>query len=371
MPQSAHDEIISALLNVLDPLKGEIRLLGRVSHSVIGNPSEKEAFLIIPDLHLLSTERRQHFKYGFNHGGLLAKLLEKITGLRKEWRKQDRDIVTLQIGDFFDAWREFPGSASPGNIPGDTWEDLRDLLYRGVDTGGPCLNAPMLWGNHDTIGGRPLKEIHPFVSKFFNRPEEKQEPFLFATHGDAFDIIETMVPQPIKAFAVNIMGALVTPKEYDLDEWSKKTAGMNKPIENLENAITEPEHSLKASDGAILVSPEAPLPELFCQEISSPKHTTNPYFEKFYESIGIVGEKGLTGRNVTVVAMGHTHQAALIFYRPHEGRPLVLMDVGAWIESCKYSLDKGGAVVTEPSAQLGVIHGNDARIYQIHLPQKG
>jgi hypothetical protein len=50
---------------------------------------------------------------------------------------------------------------------------------------------------------------------------------------------------------------------------------------------------------------------------------------------------------------------------------MLLMDVGAWIENCTYPLAENGIVVTELSAQLGVIHGNDVRIYQIRLPQGG
>ena len=42
------------------------------------------------------------------------------------------------------------------------------------------------------------------------------------------------------------------------------------------------------------------------------------------------------------------------------------MDVGAWIEQCTYPLD-AGETVTEPSAQLGVIHGNDVRLYQMRV----
>jgi hypothetical protein len=42
------------------------------------------------------------------------------------------------------------------------------------------------------------------------------------------------------------------------------------------------------------------------------------------------------------------------------------MDNGAWIEQCTYRLAEGGQV-TEPNAQLGVIHGNDVRIYQIRV----
>ncbi len=72
-----------------------------------------------------------------------------------------------------------------------------------------------------------------------------------------------------------------------------------------------------------------------------------------------------------VVTMGHTHKASLILCRPSGDRPMLLMDVGAWIENCTYPLAENGAVVTEPSAQLGVIHGNDALIYQIRLTQRG
>lgn len=43
-----------------------------------------------------------------------------------------------------------------------------------------------------------------------------------------------------------------------------------------------------------------------------------------------------------------------------------LMDNGAWIEHCTYRLAEGDEV-TEPSAQFGVIHGNDIRVYQIRV----
>jgi hypothetical protein len=373
MPTNAHDEIVLSLLEVLGPLKGEIRLLGRVNDPVIGNPSEREIFLIVPDLHLLSPQRRQRFKYGFNHSesGLLARLLGRIAGLRDSWEvSRDRKLVTVQIGDFFDLWREFPGSAKPADISDDACGDLRDILYRGIDRGESCLKATMLLGNHDTKRSDPLQEIS-FRHKFFNRPQDGEKPFLFGTHGDAFDILETMLPDAIQEFAVYFIGAFAEPNKYPAMEWSKQTAGINKSIGNLEKAITDPEHSLDAPDGAILVGPEMSLPPLLCQEIASPDGTANPYFEKLYRSIDFARQRNLPGQHVSVVTMGHTHQASLILCRPGGERPMVLMDVGAWIENCTYSLAESGTVVTEPSAQLGVIHGNDARIYQIRLPQGG
>jgi hypothetical protein len=107
---------------------------------------------------------------------------------------------------------------------------LRDVLYRGVVRGMPCLRATMLLGNHDTKHGQALEEID-FRLKAFNR-DANGEPFLHA-------------PQP-------------------------------------------------------------------------------------------------------------------------PGRFLCLMDNGAWIEHCTYRLAEGDEV-TEPSAQLGVMHGNDVRLYQIRV----
>ena len=372
MPINPHDEIVSSLLEVLGPLNGEIRLLGRVSDHVIGNPSEREVFFLVPDLHLLSPERRQRFNYGFNHSEsrLLARLLERIATLRNSWEaSQNRKLVTIQLGDFFDLWREFPGSAKPAEIPDDACGDLRDILYRGIDRGGTCLKATMLLGNHDTKRSDPLKEI-PFRYKFFNRPQDER-PFLFGTHGDGFDILETALPDPIEEFAVYFIGPFVEPNKYPVMEWSKKAAGINKSIGELEEAITDPEHNLEASGGAIQVTPEKSLPSFVCQEIRSPGETDNPYFQKLYRSLDMAREKNLPGQHVRVVTMGHTHNASLILCRPSGERPMLLMDVGAWIENCTYPLAESGAVVREPSAQLGVIHGNDARIYQIRLAQAG
>ncbi len=275
MPINPHDELVSTLLQVLS----------RVSDPVIGNPSEREWFFLIPDLHLLSPQRRQRFKYGFNHSEsrLLAGLLERISTLRDSWEaSRNTKLVTVQLGDFFGLWREFSGSAKLAEIPDDACGDLRDILYRGIDRGGPCLKATMLLGNHDTKRSDPLKEI-PFRYKFFNRPQDGK-PFLFGTHGDAFDILETTLPDAIEEFAVYSIGTFVEPNKYPVMEWSKKTAGINKLIGELEEAITDPDHNLEPPRGAIQVSSESPLPPFVCQEIRSPGDTANPYFQKLYRS---------------------------------------------------------------------------------------
>ncbi len=377
MSNNIHDQIISAWLNVLEPKNGEIRLFGRVNDPLIGNTSDKEVFLFIPDLHLISPQREKDFKeYRFNYpkSGLLAKLLEEMIRLKDRWEHQgDHELFTVQIGDFFDMWREFPGSNQSYNIPDGAHGELRDILYRGEDRGIPFLDATMILGNHDTANGIPLPEID-FQLKVFHPTEDNTNPFLFVTHGDAYDFIETTVPEDIRAFMVNLVGNLTPVHEYSIENWGKMAAKINKPMKDLKKAITEPEHSIEIRTGAPKVLPGNSLPPIFCEEITTPDQSKNKYFKKIYDSIGEAAKKRLPGGNIRVAAIGHTHVASMVFCKPeNDERPLLLMDAGAWIERCKYFFEENGNVSdkprTEPSAQLGVLHGNDARIYQIYIPE--
>lgn len=364
------------MLEVLNPLRGEIRLLGRVYDQVIENRSDREVFLLIPDLHLISAGRQERFgRYGFNHSlpagqtgesGLLLELLKKMVLLKTSFESGNNKLITIQLGDFFDMWREFPGIARPEEIQ-DVHNELRDILYRGRYRGKPCLKATMILGNHDTKNGVPLQEI-PFELKTFNRTGDGR-PFLFVTHGDAFDIIETMLPDPVEEFAVYFAGDLTPINKYPVGKWGKYAGDINKPLGSLNQAITEPEHILNNVTGALKVSPGQALPSHLCYEVTSTDETGHGLFRKIYDSIDKATERDLPGQHIRITAIGHTHKACMILCRPvNGGRPLVLMDIGAWIEKCSYPLAENGETVTEPSAQLGVIHGNDARIYQIRMP---
>jgi UDP-2,3-diacylglucosamine pyrophosphatase LpxH len=349
-------------------------LLGRINDPIIGNPSEREVFFFIPDLHLLSPGRQEFFgKYSFNYSeeGWLHKLMKQMALLRESWDQQgDHKLVTIQLGDFFDMWREFPGLNRSRNIADDVHGGLRDVLYRGIDIGESCLKTTMILGNHDTDNGDTLSELQ-FRFKAFNRTQNNK-PFLFVTHGDAFDILETTMPEFIKEFGVNFIGKLTQVNEYQVGNWGKLAAKINKPIQDLESAITEPEHLLEAIKGAPKVEPGVTLPDIFCETIATPEEASNKLFKKLYESVDYATEEKLPGQHVKVVATGHTHKASMIYCQPqNQKRPLILMDVGAWIEKCKYHLEEDAEMTEEltpePSAQLGVIHGNDARIYQIRF----
>lgn len=364
-----HDQIVSAILDAL-PAGGELRLLGRVSNAIVGNSSRRTAFLFIPDLHLISPHRRRSFgKYGFSHEDdeLLANILESLARLRSGWDESGvNKLVTIQVGDFFDLWREFGGRARPEQIEDETHGRLRDLLYRGVFRDEPCLRATMLLGNHDTKRGVPLSEI-PFQLKAFNR-SRRGRPFLFATHGDAFDLFEQFAPDVIQEFIVHFIGRLTPTNKYTIESWGKLAGPKNKTFTDLKHSITQPEHVLDDSEGAVRVLPEERLPAFLAQQTTDPTEITHGRFDDLYESLEGAAALHDEAGSIRLACIGHTHHAAMIACRPETGRSLVMMDVGSWIEECTYPLEEGD-VVTEPCAQLGVVHGNDVRLYQVRLTQ--
>src|SRR5688572_6059120 len=151
MALSPHDEIITAVLEVIAPNGGELRLLGRLDDPLIGNANDKEVFLFIPDLHMLSPARTGAFgACQFNFSEVLVAILSRLARLRSDWELDgDRKLTTVQLGDFFDLWREFAGAPDLHTLEDDARGDIRDLLYRGINRGKPCLRATMILGNHD------------------------------------------------------------------------------------------------------------------------------------------------------------------------------------------------------------------------------
>jgi hypothetical protein len=370
--EERHADIVRAILEVLRPKHGEIRLLSRVRDPGLNNPSSEDVFFFVPDLHLISPARQSDFgTWGFNHaksGCLLAEILEKILVLKQRWDATgEAKLRTFQIGDLFDIWREFPGRIDPGKIADDTYGDLRDVLYRRLFTGLSCLKSVVLIGNHDTKNGTPLQEIDFRLRAFSRTASDQAKPFLMMLHGDVFAFVEKF-PAFIKAFFVNLAGTATPVNTYWVAKWGKYMCQINKPVDELQKAITKPVHKLASSAGALRVEPDTVLPDRLCQETSSVVSPMHPFLGSIHEMIALSRQDDLWASQVRVVALGHTHQANMVFSQPPGEAPLLVMDVGAWIEKCRYPLDPGGEVVAEPSAQLGVISGNDARIYQVRLP---
>jgi UDP-2,3-diacylglucosamine pyrophosphatase LpxH len=370
MPPKCHDEIIEAILSVVAPRKGDLRLLGRVQDPLLGHAAADDVFFLIPDLHLLTPERQEAFgKREFNYRDpcLLAEILNALAVLKKKWDDSGNvKLRTFQIGDFFDIWREFPRQVDASKIGDGVYSPLRDILYRGIYRGLACLKTTFMLGNHDIRNADRLSELN-FWTKAFNytgRPAEK--PFLLTLHGDAFDFIEKF-PTWLKALAVNLAGNSTQVNAYPV---GVDMTRINKPLKELSGAVTEPEHELSVQ-GALKITPGGRLPRFLCDEANNLRSTPLPhrFLGKIHDVLGTAREENLTGSDVRIVALGHTHQAKMVLYTPDADEPpFLVMDVGAWIEDCKYIQAENGKMITEPSAQIGVIHANDARLYQISVP---
>ncbi|MEO6597093.1 MAG: hypothetical protein ABIP94_20300, partial [Planctomycetota bacterium] len=302
-------------------------------------------------------------RVALRHGDL-AKLLAALADLREAWEDDGaHKLVTVQLGDFFDLWREFGGIAHPENIVDDEWGALRDVLYRGVFRRRPCLKATMLLGNHDTKRGVPLAEI-PFLLKACNRDDNGQ-PFLFTTHGDAFDVIEQLVNDWLQEFVVHFLGRLTPVNKYPVAEWGRQAGKLNKALGDMQTAVVAELHDVEVPQGAPIVEPNRNLPDRLVMPVANPEKEKQNAFDHYPRALTAAAASSPAAEKLRVVAVGHSHRATMLWH-DDPARPMLLMDAGAWIEKCKYPLAEGGTV-TEPNAQLGVIHGNDARVYQVRL----
>lgn len=373
MSAKCHDDIIEAILSVIRPRRGVLRLLGRVQDPRLRHSTADDLFFLIPDLHLLTPRRQKAFgkrEFNYRELGLLGEILGAMAVLKKQWDKDGTTkLRTFQLGDFFDIWREFPGQVDPSKVGDEVYSQLRDVLYRGVYRGLSCLKASFLVGNHDVRDDDRLPELNFWTKAFNYSRRASDKPFFLAFHGDVFDFIEKF-PTFIKSLMVNIVGTLTPLKTYPV---GVDMTRINKPLKDLTAAITEPDHTLSAL-GAPRVTGGEKLPRYLCNIVTNLKSQPLPhkYLGRVHEMIEMARREDLTGSNVRIVAIGHTHQAKMAFYAPEtEEPPILLMDIGAWIENCSYPRDEDGQFVTEPSAQIGVIHANDARLYQIYVPSPG
>ncbi len=367
----SHDEIAEAILSAVGRRKGDIRLIGRLLDPRLGHSAEDDALVLIGDLHLLSPARQEAFgsrrpSYA-EEPSLLAEILAALAKLKKRWRDGGASLRTFQLGDFFDVWREFPRDVDMSKVGDDVFGPLRDILYRGVQRGRECLKAVFLLGNHDCRGTSRFPETGFWVKAFNHTGPRKAKPFLLALHGDVFDWVEKL-PAGLKSLMVNLAGKASPESCYPV---GVDNTCLNKPPEEQRDAITEPEHAL-AAQGAPAVVPGKSLPRSLCQSISDVRagEPLHKHLPKAHAMIETARRDDSTGSAVRVIAMGHTHHARMVFHDPGTDEPpLLLMDVGAWYEDCRYVLEEGGREVVEHSAQLGVIAGNDARLYQIHIPR--
>src|SRR6266496_6657701 len=96
-----HDELLVALRGV-----SNVSLVASYRDPRLRFDAADDLRVFVPDLHLLSNEKRLRYRYGTNQTALLTDVLGAIGQLKT--RDPNRTVVNYQVGDFLDLWRETP-----------------------------------------------------------------------------------------------------------------------------------------------------------------------------------------------------------------------------------------------------------------------
>jgi UDP-2,3-diacylglucosamine pyrophosphatase LpxH len=344
-----HDRLLTALAQV-----AQVSLVAALRDDRLGFPDTKDLRVFIPDLHLISAQRLATggFRFSTNYESLLVTVLGTLKNLKVAAAADERVIVT-HLGDILDLWREVPAINPQEETASLIANDHAELMNALRD---PDLYATIFLGNHDY-------ELYHWatyaecIRKMFI-PEDA--PQVLVLHGDVFDWIE-QAPDAVQDFLVYYLAPRTPPTDYALGQMYQFVR-QTSPNPNATTGIQCP---TPARLNGLQPAAGGAIPDQFNLQRSGDAAANTKFLETAYEAVGKPGNA--YGPPIKTVIIGHTHHAR-IAVREENGGLFTLIDCGAWIENC--SVD--GATNPMPSAQIGVLCGNEARIYQLApLPAPG
>jgi len=337
-----HDKLLNSLQAVAD-----VSLVAGVADQRLGYPDKDHLRVFIPDLHLISDARQKqgHFRFVTNHEKLLTHLLGALRKLRLATKAPEK-LSVLQLGDVLDLWREVPFIRPTSDTPARIANDHADLMNALRD---PDLNATILFGNHDF-------ELYHWASYDRNVRHifiPHDNPQVMIVHGDVFDWLERL-PDWIQDIAVYLFAPNVQPTTYALDKMHEATVRTT-PNPTYVDYI---KCRAPAPVGTVASLSDQQLPRFpfNVQQAGTPGAQVELYETAVKAMKYVQKEHNL---DVRTVVIGHTHHARIVM-REENQHLFTLIDCGAWIEKCV-----NDAGVVESSAQIGVLCGNEARIYQL------
>jgi len=343
-----HATLLEALLD-----KFQVFLLNRYEKDSLGF-TDTTFRVFLPDLHWISQADMERFpKYHFNGLELLPTLLGVLENVPT--------LEVFQTGDRLDFWRaSVPKHATPEQtyhaiMDDPTIKELHDRLS--------AFQPTILHGNHDRWVNQAGSEA--------TRPEVTNDRTgkIFLTHGHIWDQVERL-PDAWKAWAVSITKNV---KARNLNVGPLRPGTLDLIRLKLRIRKQHPENAMplgiktiggiqlhKAKDVETIPDAFLPIHDL---QVASFENAV----DDFHDVAGIIAFGGDIRERARrehptcrLFVIGHTHHARILEDTHPTGGPLVTMDCGAWIENCT---TKDGQPL--PSAQFGIQHGNDLRIYQL------
>jgi UDP-2,3-diacylglucosamine pyrophosphatase LpxH len=343
MPElgSLHDRLLRALLEA--PKVTDVLLVARLEDSRIAYDDATEVRVFIPDLHLLAGKEERKYRYGFNCKEQMIGILKAFKSFRRGLAPHE-SLTVYQLGDFVDLWRQ--GSNDATRILQEHYD-----MYGHLSGSSSALNAWFLLGNHDL----DLADHGGF--RVWNRRYyfPLRDPRALVLHGDVFDWVERF-PEAFKRLFVYLFGPLHDPTAYDFE-------ALQRVVRQAHGGKQYKRH-IRAGchDIADCASAGGSVPDSLYNvaRVTDPLDTTaHEFLPAAHRSVEQV--KSEFGLRLTTVVIAHTHHARMVVYEGGAGEFLLLMDCGAWIEQYRTP----SASEPKPNAQIGVLVGNDCRIYQI------
>ncbi|MDQ2944626.1 MAG: hypothetical protein M3Y27_01550 [Acidobacteriota bacterium] len=332
------DRLLSTLQSIAD-----VALVSSLKDDRLGFPDKKDLRVFIPDLHLISEERRKtgNFKFGTNNEELLTKLLGALKELKLNVGPGEQVNIT-HLGDVLDLWREVPFVKHNEDTAAKISNDHAALINALRD---PDLDATIFYGNHDF----ELYEWASYEGLVRRVLFPEHDPRVLVVHGDIFDWVESL-PDLIQEIPVYLFAPGVEKSSVRLGQIRQDTT----PNPNNTEHIKCPTPALVCQ---LRVTTES-VPERFNVLASESAPATGTTL--FPEAVKTVKQiNSQYNYKLNTIVIGHTHHARIVTRT--EGDILyTLIDCGAWIEDCVSDGEEPQA-----NSQIAALCGNEVRVYQL------
>jgi hypothetical protein len=256
----------------------------------------------------------------------------------------------VHLGDLFDIWRALGKATDKGKADrvASQYSDVVEKLVNGPPDG---LRADILAGNHDYVL-HELEEWHWPRFRILENPDARLGDVLIL-HGDQFDWLERLLSDDFQAGVVRL-ARWVSAGKHELDRDQREAVAMvNKSVlqgqaDRRPTAVSAPLPDPWAHCPRCVTSSPGPWPR-------APRH----HFCR--------GARQLAWNSSATDTTSADRHRTYAFGADRGGRPrrpgtlVLLMTAAHGLGECR--LDPSDPWV--PSAQMGVLVGNDVRIYQV------
>ena len=347
---SLHDRLLETLNSIAD-----VSLVACLRDERLNFPDIDELHVFIPDLHLITEQRRLQgrFLYGTNwlkDPDLLGSTVRALKAFKAGAGPSDK-VVVYQIGDFLDLWRETSGLNPNADVASAIEDDHAHLMDAFYDD---TLDIQFLLGNHDY-------DLYRFTDYAAWGRYYYLSPSVLLLHGDVFDWVEAL-PDALQKFFVFLFSPRAQPPSSDLERmrrFNQQMRGGNQFQDFIRSLAAAPVGTPGPADEVAAAAREAGARYRFNVQLDGVAPPKMLGFLKAAQHKCADADRQF-GTALKIAVVGHTHHAR-IAVRESGGDFFALMDCGAWIENC-ISEDSPGP---QPNAQIGVLGANEARIYQL------